>query len=224
MLIGSIVLIPLDIVTLQLVCKRLLTLGRDNTLWREQCFNESSFLETLRRRRELITDEPSQGNRFRELARALAVGNGLSDSRLVESQEEDRDPKTRSNEKLRIMANWDPSYPDEKLNWYDEYIARHAPISTSWFQQPRNLESNNAQHEYLEVRGLAIYIRPETPEAALAVAPLDDGSLCLWDITGAIAKKGSIVARSKSGLLSVDPTPQPGTGPRSKMVSTGVTE
>lgn len=120
------------------------------------------------------------------------------------------------------MANWDPSYPDEKVNWYDEYIARHAPISTSWFQQPRNRES--VMHEFLEVRGMALYTPPGEPGSALAVAPLDDGSLCLWDISGTKGRKGSIVARSKSGLLSVDPSPLPGTGPRSKMISTGVTE
>lgn len=210
--------------TLQLVCKRLLTLCRDDTLWREQCFNESSFLDSLRRRRELITNEPTQELRFRALARALAAGNGLGDSRLIESEVEAGDPNAKSHEKIRIMANWDPSYPEEKVNWYDEYIARHAPISTSWFQQPRNRESNNAEKEYLEVRGLAIYTPPGKPEAALAVAPLDDGSLCLWDITGAVGKKGSIVARSKSGLLSVDPSPQSGRGLRSKMISTGVTE
>jgi hypothetical protein len=183
---------------------------------------ESSFVESLRRRRELISTEPAHEPRFRELARALAGGNGLGDSRLIKPREEARDMKAKSNEKIRIMANWDPSYPGEEVNWYDEYIARNAPISTSWFQQPRNRES--AEHEYLEVRGMAIYTRPGEPSSALAVAPLDDGSLCLWDISGTEGRKGSIVARSKSGILSVDPTPQTGTGPRSKMISTGVTE
>jgi hypothetical protein len=56
------------------------------------------------------------------------------------------------------------------------------------------------------------------------VGPLDDGSICIWDIRGTHGKKGSIIARSKSGLLSVDPTPQTTPNKRSKMISTGVTE
>lgn len=221
-LIDLVVLAPIDIVRLQHVCKRLLALGRDETLWREQCFQGSSFIENLRRRRELIANDPVQEPRFRELARALAGGNGLGDSRLIKPREEARDLKAKSSEKIRIMANWDPSYPEEKINWYEEYIARHAPISTSWFQQPRNREST--EHEHLEARGMAIYTPPGDVDSALAVAPLDDGSLCLWDISGTRSKKGSIIARSNPGILSVDPTPQAGTGPRSKMISTGVTE
>jgi len=120
------------------------------------------------------------------------------------------------------MANWDPSYPEEKVQWYDEYIARNAPISVSWLQQPRNRES--PEHEYLEVRGMGIYTPPGEEDATLVVGPLDDGSVCLWDISGTKGRKGSIIARSKSGLISADPASQIGTGKHSKLISTGVTE
>ena len=217
-----IVLDPLDIVTLQHVCKRLLTLARDDTLWREQCFSQSSFLERLRRRRELISHENVEEPRFRDLARALATGNGLGDSRLIQPREEARDFKAKSNEKIRIMANWDPSYPEEQVDWYSEFIARHADISTSWLQQPRSRES--AEHEYLEVRGMGLYTPQGELDSTMVVAPLDDGSVCIWDISGTRGRKGSILARSRSGLLSVDAEPQNGAGKRSKMISTGVTE
>lgn len=216
------VLEPKDIVTLQHVNKRFLELGRDDNLWREQCFNSSSFLTNLRRRQQLITSEPTHEPRFRDLARALANGNGLGDSRLIKPREEARDLKARSNERIRIMANWDPSYPEEKVQWYDEFIARNAPISTSWLQQPRNRES--PEHEYLEVRGMGIYTPPGEEDATLVVGPLDDGSVCLWDITGTKGRKGSIIARSRSGLISADEAAQKGTGKRSKLISTGVTE
>jgi hypothetical protein len=120
------------------------------------------------------------------------------------------------------MANWDPSYPEEKVQWYDEYIARTAPISTSWLQQPRNRES--PEHEYLEVRGMGIYTPAGEEDATLVVGPLDDGSVCLWNISGTKGRKGSIVARSKSGLISANPVGQDGTGRRSKLISAGVTE
>lgn len=120
------------------------------------------------------------------------------------------------------MANWDPSYPTEKVDWYSEFIARHADISTSWLQQPRNRES--AEHEYLEVRGMGLYTALGESDSTIVVAPLDDGSVCLWDISGARGRKGGILARSKCGMLSVDKDPQNGAGKRSKMISTGVTE
>ena len=120
------------------------------------------------------------------------------------------------------MANWDPSYPNEKVQWYDEFIARNAPICTSWMQQPRDRES--AQHEYLEARGIAVYKPPGEADATLVVAPLDDGSLCLWDINGTRGRKGAIVGRSKSGILSVDNNRKAEERRRSKMISTGVTE
>lgn len=196
-------------------------LARDGSLWREQCYQASAFVRSIHRRRELLGEDPTAGEqRFRELARALASGNGQPVSRLIELQTEVPDLKIQSNEKVRLRANWDPSYPGEQVRWYDEFIARHAPISTSWFEQPRNRES--AEHEYLEVRGLAVYKEPGSRGSTLAVAPLDDGSICLWDVTGTIGRKGSIVSRSVSGILSVESEHQPGV--RSKMISTGVTE
>ncbi|TVY87451.1 hypothetical protein LAWI1_G006711 [Lachnellula willkommii] len=214
---------PLDIVSLQHVNSRFLVVGRDDTLWREQCFMESSFLENLRRRRELISTDAEHDPHFRDLALALANGNGLGESRLTKPREEARDFKARSNEKIRIMANWDPSYPSEKVRWYDEYIARNAPISTSWLQQPRNREST--QHEYLEIRGMGLYTETGESDSSLVVAPLDDGSVCVWDIAGTLGRKGSIVARSNSGML-FPPEGIHTTAPknRSKMISPGVTE
>lgn len=198
-----------------------MALGRDDALWREKCFTESLFLETLRRRRELVTaDADRQEPRFRDLARALTNGNGQGESRLAQPREEARDFKARSNEKIRIMANWDPSYPGEKVNWYDEYISRHAPISTSWLQQPWNRES--ADHEYLEIRGIGLYTASEDSDSSLVFGPLDDGSVCIWDIAG--SRKGSIIARSDSRVLF--PPGATSTGPQGQMntISTGVTE
>ena len=184
---------------------------------------ESSFLEHLRRRREILAQpRQSEDSQIRDLARALADGSGLGELKQVKPRKEALDLKALSNEKVRIRANWDPVFPDEKVNWYDEYITRHAPISTSWLQQPRNRES--PEREYLEVRGVALYTQPTDVESTFAVAPLDDGSLCLWDINGTRGRKGAIWQRSKPGILSVDPHAQAGPGRRSKMVSTGVTE
>lgn len=220
---AGVVLNPSAIVNLQLVCKRLLELGRDDALWREQSFLESSFLESLPRRRELLAQGTLGGDApVRDLTRALAESHGLGEPKQIRIPKEQLGLKTLSNEKIRIRANWDPVFPGEKVNWYDEYIRRHAPISTSWLQQPRNRES--PEKEYLEARGVALYTPPGDLDSTMSIAPLDDGSLCLWDIRGIKGRRGAIWQRSKPGILSVDASPQAGPNRRSKMVSTGVTE
>ena len=128
---------------------------------------------------------------------------------------------------VQAMASWDPVYPGEKVDWYNEYIARHAPLSLSWLQQPFN-DSNGAR-EKLESRGLGLF---EDGREHVIVAPLEDGSVCLWNI-GADDKApddrdGQIMTRSRPGLLSVNgpggSTWQSPTKSRAKMTSTGVVE
>ena len=102
---------------------------------------------------------------------------------------------------VRAMASWDPTYPDEKVNWYDEYIARHAPLSMSWLEQP--FSEQNGLRERLETRGLGIL---KDRDNSMVVTPLDDGSVCLWNLgcEDAAPKDGRIMARSRPGLLSVN--------------------
>lgn len=146
----------------------------------------------------------------------------------------DQDPSRlsadlRVRERVRIMANWDPSYPSERVSWYNEYIQRYAPTSVSWLQNPHVYTSETSEIELVEARGVALY-RPDDPnercggvETVLAVSPLDDGGVCIWDITGAKGRKGAIVSRSKPGILFIDGPGQDNTR-RSKRVDSGVTE
>ncbi|PHH67049.1 hypothetical protein CDD81_4444 [Ophiocordyceps australis] len=94
------------------------------------------------------------------------------------------------------IANWDPVYPGERVSWYTEYIQRHGPTSVNWLQTPQG------HHGMAEARGLALY--HPTGHAVLAVSPLDDGSICLWDVKGTRVKQGAILARSEQGLLIRD--------------------
>lgn len=111
-----------------------------------------------------------------------------------------------------MMENWDPSYRGEEVCWYNEYLQRHAPIITNWMQIPRNRDS--PERERLEARGMGLYTPRGQPDASMVVAPLDDGSVCIWDINGSQGRKGSIISRSKSGSL----------GPVSGKIGLGVTE
>jgi len=135
----------------------------------------------------------------------------------------------RQRERVRIMANWDPSFPPERVSWYNEYIQRHASISVSWLQQPRVYMSEHSEPELVEARGVALY-RPDGPregrtgvETVFAVSPLDDGGVCIWDIGGTRGKKGAIISRSKPGILFID-GPGSDNNRRDKRVDSGVTE
>ncbi|KAJ4164377.1 hypothetical protein LMH87_006053 [Akanthomyces muscarius] len=81
--------------------------------------------------------------------------------------------------------------------------------------------------EYLvEARGVALYNPYDGRDGngtMLAVSPLDDGSVCLWDIQGTRGKQGSIVGRSKPDILFID-GPGGQNQRRSKRIDTGVTE
>lgn len=128
--------------------------------------------------------------------------------------------KAKANERIRILANWDPTYPDEKVDWYSEFIHRSAPIAMNWLQQPRNVESG--EQDLMEVRGAGVFDPPGSDEASMVVGPLDDGSICIWDVSGPPGRRGRIIARSATNTLST--TGSASDAPRSRMINTGVTE
>lgn len=209
---------PRETTSLQTTCKDLLAICRDNKLWRARCFEESTFLHNLRRREVLLrrwNDYQPDASENDSLTRAVPTSSACE---LAES---------RTNERKRIMANWDPSYEGENVNWYEEYIQRHANTSVNWLRQP--VLRDGAESTFIEARGLALY-RPDNPdqppkglETILAVAPLDDGSVCLWDVTGAKGKKGAIFARSRPGILYIDGS-NANTKRRTKRMDSNVTE
>lgn len=147
------------------------------------------------------------------------------DSRMTD---ESQDTESRKRERIRIMANWDPTYPGEKISWYDEWIQRYAPIAVNWYEPSHRIHENGTSVP-IEARGLALY-RPDNPhndgfarDTVLAISPLDDGGICIWDVNGTRGKMGSIFATSKPGLLFID-GPGADNSRRSKRVDSGVTE
>ena len=199
---------------MHLVSKHLSKITRDNELWKRFCLDDS-YSEAARRRRDFLYGPPIpiQEPRVFELQRAVARSGNSSASPGAGAAT------------ARAMASWDPTYPDEKVNWYDEYIARHAPLSMSWLEQP--FSEQNGLREILETRGLGIF---NDHDDSIVVAPLDDGSVCFWNIgrEDAAPKDGRIMARSKPGLLSVHgqegSTLQNSMMSRAKRMSTGVVE
>lgn len=208
------VLEPSDLTKLQLACKALLTLCRDNTLWRAKSFEESNFMRNIRRR---------------QLLRAQWSGLGATDS-VSESADNPSQSHLADfsvHDRKRFIANWDPSYQGENANWYAEYIQRNAPIAVNWLQQP--LLKDGTLSTPIEARGLALY-RPDNPgqyphkrETVFAVAPLEDGSVCLWDIAGTRCRRGAIYAKSRPGILYIEAYSRANTT-RLNGIDPGVTE
>ncbi|CAF9936987.1 MAG: hypothetical protein ALECFALPRED_007033 [Alectoria fallacina] len=205
-----------DLVPVHLASKHLFKITRDSELWKRFCLDDSHS-EAARRRQDFLYGPPIpiQEPRVFELRRAVARSDNNNASPTAETAT------------ARAMATWDPTYPDEKVDWYGEYIARHASLSMSWLEQPFN--EQNGLRKKSETRGLGIF---RNHDDNLVVAPLDDGSVCLWNIGREDAapnpQDGRIMARSRPGLLSVNgpdgSIPQNPTKSRAKMTSTGVVE
>ncbi|RMZ75425.1 hypothetical protein DV738_g5494, partial [Chaetothyriales sp. CBS 135597] len=68
--------------------------------------------------------------------------------------------------RIQSVASWDQTARGEHIDWYSEYIARHAPLSTVWCESVQ------------EIRGIAPH-----RDGQQAVGCLDDGSVAIWDIS-----------------------------------------
>ena len=89
--------------------------------------------------------------------------------------------------------NWDPAAPGERIDWSSEYVARHAPISLDWLPQPHYKDLSLERR--LEVQGLALL------DETTALGPIEDGSICFWDIESNDKEYTKILNRSQAGLL-----------------------
>ncbi|KAF7560920.1 hypothetical protein G7046_g3225 [Stylonectria norvegica] len=200
---------PRSIPKLRLVSRRLNGVCLDNKLWKRHCFDHSSWYRFLQNRRGLYNTSSGSDHDYQDL-------NNLPD--------DSRRPRTERSRMLQDMANWDPVFPDERISWYDEYIQRHGPTSVSWLQTPRFRIGGSEMP--IEARGLALYTPNNGDDGAgsmLAVSPLDDGSVCLWDVSGSRGKRGGIVTKSRPGILFAHGPGNQDTK-RSKRIDTGVTE
>jgi hypothetical protein len=169
---------PESIVASQRTSSRLLKLARDNRLWRYKCFEKSPSAAALN------ADKPDA---LANLTGALG-GLSLSESPRSTSISNRRSP--RPSKRAKRVTEWDQSSEHETIDWYSEYISRHAPLSTIWCE---------ARSEHApEVRGVALHENSQK-----AVGCLDDGSICIWDIRDRpySRRKFEELSRSKPGEL-----------------------
>ena len=212
------VLKPYNITRLQLVSRKLQKLCLDDKIWKHYCFSGSAWYQALKIRRQRLAD-PFDSRLLREFYNEVDIPTGEAQHSHAPPTRESREVRERQD-----MANWDPSFPGERISWYDEYIQRAGPTTVNWLQNPRIREKG--VEAIIEARGVALY-KPYDGEdglgTMLAVSPLDDGSVCLWDVRGTRARQGSIIARSKRDILFFD-GPGSQNAQRSKKIDTGVTE
>lgn len=170
---------------------------RDAEFWRRLCFEDSTSAANQKRRdlqfiAPSIFQQPARVFELQRRARALSANSGLGAT-------ENGVSKPEKSERVRAIADWDPTYANERVDWYEEYVARHAPISMSWLQSPLDDYSSDTQ----DIKGLGLY---ERPDDSLVVAPLESGAVGIWNIGWQDGPRndnwGTLVARSNAGTLS----------------------
>ncbi|KAF2864831.1 hypothetical protein BDV95DRAFT_508367 [Massariosphaeria phaeospora] len=188
---------PPDLVKLQYVSRQFLSLARDNNVWKQLCF-EHSIAERRRRRLQLSSDmDPRLAELIRaadSITGAFSTAGHNSSAPSVETQAENKVIKRRK----ALLANWDPTYPGEKVNFYQDFIQRHAPHSISWFQSAKHGHQDDNLHH--EATGAGILF-DDSGLADKLVAPLEDGSISIWDAAGSHERQGKMIARTSVGLL-----------------------
>ncbi|OQD82444.1 hypothetical protein PENANT_c021G00104 [Penicillium antarcticum] len=196
-------LTPREKVQLQCINKTFFDLARDNSQWRLHCYDQSlAARQAFRPAREsesLLSDAASLTNLGQGSLRDL-----IQPSVTASNDFEDRG--VTWGERARAATDWDSSARGEHVDWYSEYIARQGPISLTWTQQPlvRNGDGKNGQA--YEVKGIGLLKDWSSARQNKIVAPLDDGSVCIWDLNhshsaDSQASKGKILGISEPGLL-----------------------
>lgn len=219
-----------DVISLQLVSRRFFEIARDANLWKQYCFQHSHFKfweihQGIVSRAPLPIPEPRVLELQRIVARSI-TGTARPDSDIRDEGTSQEIPTTGTRRRPSL-ANWHPSYQSENVDWYEEYIARHAPLSIGWLQQPA-INIRNSR-ERLEIRGLGL---TNNGDNNVVVAPLDDGSVCVWDIgqnnNVNDGQSGQILGRSKPGILTVTASGEglgnPSTSSKAKATNPSIVE
>lgn len=172
----------------QYLSRRFLDLCRDDNIWKLECFDASRA--ESRRRRQRVDPTNTQLHTLR------SAFNELSGQPVQTSGQDSASELALAAQTRRAFANWDPSCGCETVNFYDEYIHRHAPINVGWLSIPGD--------ESLEATGLGL-LQDSDGNPQHVAASLDDGSICIWDVrpryTDSDQPQGRIMGKSSPGLL-----------------------
>ncbi|EEH33930.1 F-box domain-containing protein [Paracoccidioides lutzii Pb01] len=216
---------PNELANLQLVSRRLFDICRDNPIWRRHCYEAARNRLQIHKslfgaiRSETATSffpatvPGSQGNRS---SRNSNNQGGILDV-IVRTQAQGSGTVDRSESFLenrlgrdQWISQWDSSYSGEEIDWYSEYIARNVPISVHWLQEPDAAGNHNGDAGIIkpEVKGMGLMKDRSYGGADKIIGPLDDGTLCLWDLNRSTLSernsRGRIIGTSAPGILTTD--------------------
>ncbi|KAJ5779721.1 hypothetical protein N7457_007441 [Penicillium paradoxum] len=203
-------LAPQEKVQLQSISKKFFDLARDNSQWKIHCYEQSwaarqAARPAVRPSESLISDATASlttlgQDSLRDLIQPSAPpANGDSgDTRGLSWSE-----------RARAASEWDSSAAGEHVDWYSEYIARQGPISLSWTEQPSVRKGEGKRGQSYEVKGMGLLKDWSSARQNKIVAPLEDGSVCIWDLNhshsaDSQASKGKILGVSEPGILMTD--------------------
>lgn len=163
-----------ELISLQRVSRRLFKLSRDTSLWRSKCFEEASTVSA--RPHQQINSFWSSLDRL-----VPRRTDGRNSSTATERL-------TRDSKRAKAIADWDCTHPTERIDWYCEYVARHAPLFTEWSSHDRDNE----------IRSIALFDQDRR-----ILSATENGSLRIYDIDRASNGYRRIreAARSKDSLL-----------------------
>lgn len=193
----------MDLTRCQAVSSRFLDLARDFGLWKLRCF-EDSRAEASRRRQRLRDNQDARLDELRNAISSLPGNdvNAVPPLSLVGLGDSDRVQRTRA------LANWEPGYPGEHIDYYEEYIHRHADVNIDWIDLPK--QRGTDRREFREATGVGV-LDDSGSGVQRMVSPLDDGSICIWDVTARSTTsnggRARLIGHSKSGLLTCSVAP-----------------
>lgn len=188
----------IDVARCQLLSSRFLNLARDFELWKTLCF-EDSRAEAARRRQRL---RDAQDTHLDELVNAISSLTGVTgeSSSTADSRNSDRIQRNRA------LANWEPGYPGEDIDYYEEYVHRHADFNVDWINLPNT--GGGDKREVREATGMAIFSNNGSQNI---VSPLDDGTVCVWDVTARSTTldggRAKLLGQSSAGSLTGSASP-----------------
>ncbi|KAK8246103.1 hypothetical protein IWZ00DRAFT_341475 [Phyllosticta capitalensis] len=111
--------------------------------------------------------------------------------------------------RLATKALATTSIPGQKTDFYEEYIAAHAPISVSWVHNSwtdRRFETGHNDGSDDEAIGIGLLYNDGTRKAERIFSPMDDGSITVWNISrDSTAKMGVMLDRTHPGQVGGSP-------------------
>lgn len=178
-----------DLVSVQETCRFLSKSARANTLWRYKCF-EKSPSASMRRENDIL-------NSLAGALKSLSLSDEPTDNppSIPNGGAVRPEPQTHASRRAQATNKWDLSAADEAVDWYSEFKARHAPLTTEWVTGGHGDDD--------EIRGISTI-----DHSSKLVGYLEDHSLRIWDLREETNGKRYFreLGRSKPALLSTQCT------------------